>query len=359
MSWADRVLTEAVEAAATTGDRRLAAHALVQRGFLRLFTEADVDAEELIDVAERSIAVFEELRDELGPRPRLAAESSGALPRAPGGAVCGGSERALVHARRAGDRFEEQEIVEWLVIALLLGPAPAAERPPSVRRLLARSAQPAAAGGDPCCSALARSHARAHRRGPELIARARETIGVSWASGSGSLVLARLHVRLAGRSGRGGARAPTRPTTRSKDRREEPLLHDRARPLACCSTRRADTTRPNSSRTNAKTRRVRTMSTPRSAGGRSGRRSSRSGASTRRPSSSRGRPSPTPRRSDFLLAHAEAMADLAEVLELGGRRTEAIDALRGALELDERKGNLLAAERTRSRLADLLAQQAE
>ena len=31
-------LTEAVEAAATTGDRRLAAHALVQRGFLRLFT---------------------------------------------------------------------------------------------------------------------------------------------------------------------------------------------------------------------------------------------------------------------------------------------------------------------------------
>ncbi len=35
------------------------------------------------------------------------------------------SERALVHARQAGDRFEEREIVEWLVIALLLGPAPA------------------------------------------------------------------------------------------------------------------------------------------------------------------------------------------------------------------------------------------
>jgi tetratricopeptide (TPR) repeat protein len=30
-----------------------------------------------------------------------------------------------VHARRARDRFEEREIVEWLVIALLLGPAPA------------------------------------------------------------------------------------------------------------------------------------------------------------------------------------------------------------------------------------------
>ena len=66
MSWADRVLTEAVEAAATTGDRRLAAHALVQRGLLRLFTESEVTPSELIDSAERSIAVFEELGDELG-----------------------------------------------------------------------------------------------------------------------------------------------------------------------------------------------------------------------------------------------------------------------------------------------------
>ena len=39
LSWADRVLTEAIEAAATSGDRALAAHALVQRGFLRLFTD--------------------------------------------------------------------------------------------------------------------------------------------------------------------------------------------------------------------------------------------------------------------------------------------------------------------------------
>ena len=52
MGWADRVLTEAVEAAATTGDRGLAAHALVQRGLLRLFTESEVTPEELIDTAD-------------------------------------------------------------------------------------------------------------------------------------------------------------------------------------------------------------------------------------------------------------------------------------------------------------------
>ena len=79
------------------------------------------------------------------------------------------------------------------------------------------------------------------------------------------------------------------------------------------------------------------------------------GADTRPRRSSHGKPLPTPRESDFLLAHAEAMADLAEVLELGGKRGEAIDALRRALELDERKGNLLAADRARARLAVLSA----
>ena len=99
MTWADRVLTEAVEAAATTGDRLLAAHALVQRGLLRLFTETGVTADELIDVAERSIAVFEELRDELGLARAWRLEGPGSLPRAPRGRV----RRGL----RAGARARE------------------------------------------------------------------------------------------------------------------------------------------------------------------------------------------------------------------------------------------------------------
>ncbi len=45
---------------------RLAAHALVQRGFLRLFTDAEVTPRELFDVSERAVAVFESLGDELG-----------------------------------------------------------------------------------------------------------------------------------------------------------------------------------------------------------------------------------------------------------------------------------------------------
>ena len=136
LSWADRVLTEAVEAAATTGDRRLAAHALVQRGFLRLFTEADVTPEELLGVAERSIRVFDEFGDQLGLARawRLVAQAH-YLDRHL--ALCAeASERALEQVRLAGDRFEEREITEWLVIALFLGPAPAEEAARRCRRLL-------------------------------------------------------------------------------------------------------------------------------------------------------------------------------------------------------------------------------
>ena len=134
--WADRVLTEAVEAAATTGDRRLAAHALVQRGLLRLFTEPQVTADELIDTADRSIAVFEEHGDELGLARawRLKAQAHYLARR--GGACADASEQAFKHVRQTDDRFEEQEIVEWLVIALMLGPTPVTEATERCKRLL-------------------------------------------------------------------------------------------------------------------------------------------------------------------------------------------------------------------------------
>src|SRR5262249_26201074 len=46
------------------------------------------------------------------------------------------SWQALSHARRAGDRFELREIEEWLVIALVWGPTPAADAAHRCRTLL-------------------------------------------------------------------------------------------------------------------------------------------------------------------------------------------------------------------------------
>ncbi len=139
MTWADRVLTEAVEAAATTGDRGLAAHALVQRGFLRLFTERDVTSEELVQTAERAISVFSESGDELGLARswRLIAQAN-YLGRSAGSSEQA-FEQALRHARRARDVFEEQETIQWLAVVLFLGPRYAAEAAAICEQLLEQS----------------------------------------------------------------------------------------------------------------------------------------------------------------------------------------------------------------------------
>ena len=57
--------------------------------------------------------------------------------------------------------------------------------------------------------------------------------------------------------------------------------------------------------------------------------------------------------TDFLNGQADANADLAEVLELAGRRDGAATALERALALYKRKGNTVSAQRTRAKLTEL------
>ena len=152
LSWADRVLTGAIEAAATTGDRRLAAHAVVQRGLLRLFTEWDVEPDELIDAAERSADAFEELDDELGQARAWRLKAQSHYLARHGAACAAASERALELSRRAGDRFEERENLEWLAIALVHAGRRGcgslrARAPQRVGRAARRGAGPVGRGG--------------------------------------------------------------------------------------------------------------------------------------------------------------------------------------------------------------------
>ena len=53
------------------------------------------------------------------------------------------------------------------------------------------------------------------------------------------------------------------------------------------------------------------------------------------------------KRTDSVVAQAETLVDLAEVLRLAGRRKEADDVLEGAVELFEAKGNVAAVEALR------------
>jgi ATP/maltotriose-dependent transcriptional regulator MalT len=80
-----------------------------------------------VAIAEEAIRPFRAAGDDLGLARawRLIAQARYLARRA--GECVEASELALTHARRAGDRFEIKEIVEWLVVALALGPTPAAE----------------------------------------------------------------------------------------------------------------------------------------------------------------------------------------------------------------------------------------
>jgi class 3 adenylate cyclase/tetratricopeptide (TPR) repeat protein len=174
LGWADTVLKDAV----AVGDERLKAHAHVQGGLLRLFTGPDVTAGELLEVAEPAIDVFERLGDDLGlARAWRLAEQANYLARRAGPST-DAAERGLVHARRAGDRFEEREIAQFLLIAMILGPAAA----PEAARRCEQLHQDAA--GDPflevnALGALAYFVAIQGRTGEarELLARGRADMG--------------------------------------------------------------------------------------------------------------------------------------------------------------------------------------
>ena len=59
--------------------------------------------------------------------------------------------------------------------------------------------------------------------------------------------------------------------------------------------------------------------------------------------------------TDLLNVHADAYSDLADILSLAGKTREAAAALEEALERYARKGNLVMADRTRTRLVDVQA----
>jgi DNA-binding SARP family transcriptional activator/class 3 adenylate cyclase len=353
LSWADRVLTEAIEAAATTGDRRLAAHALVQRGLLRLFTEREVTPEELIASAERANAVFEELGDELGQARawRLKAQAHYLARRA--GPSADASERALAHVRLTGDRFEEREIVEWLCIALFLGPAPAAEAAARCERLCEESAgrplvQATVLAGQALLVAMQGDTDEAERlktRSRAIMTDLGEWTWIIWiASFWWAFSSLRADDPAAGeRELRPGYEALRKLDSQSHF---SALAHALAN--AVCAQGRYE-------EAELLTYECEKASRPNDVHSQILWRSTRAKALAHR-----GLLEPAEElaheavefaaKSDFHPAHADALMDLAEVLSLAGKADAAATAVEDAIRFYELKGNKLAAARARSRL---------
>ena len=352
MTWAERLLTEAVEAAATSGDRRLAAHALVQRGLLRLFTVAEVTPEELLDAADRSIAVFADSSDELGLARawRLKAQAHYLARRA--GRCAEASERALEHSQRAGDRFEEREIIEWLLLALQLGPTPAAEAAQRCERLLVETAgdtalQAQITGASAWLVAMLGQTSAAE----ELVMRSREIMAnadewswpVSFSCGYHYLwqrdpIAAELQLRPGYETLKqlGGSHF----SSFSHLLAHAVYLQGRHAEAEQLTRECEEASRPNDVLSHILWRSTRAKVLARRGEHGAAEHLARDAVAFAS-------------ESDFTLAHAESLMDLAEVLELGSRQDEAVVPLRQAILLCEEKGSLPAVELARSRVEEL------
>jgi class 3 adenylate cyclase/tetratricopeptide (TPR) repeat protein len=124
---ADEVFSEAAEAAAASGDRRLAWLARTHLGHLRGHKDPQTDWTKLLEETQHAIEVFEESADDAGLAKAwtlVADIQNGLANRAESGKA---AARAVDHARRAGDRLQESNSARLLVASLVFGPTPVRE----------------------------------------------------------------------------------------------------------------------------------------------------------------------------------------------------------------------------------------
>jgi tetratricopeptide (TPR) repeat protein len=135
------VLTEAIKASGAAQDRRLELHALLERGFLRALTDPEKGVQELRRVTERAIPELEALGDDLGLAKawrrigdmHWMTNQWNELERA--------LERARGHAERAGDLREAAGALMRVPMALYYGPTHVPEAIHRAEEILARAQQ--------------------------------------------------------------------------------------------------------------------------------------------------------------------------------------------------------------------------
>ena len=120
---AGAVFADALRRSEAAGDDRLRAHAVM----LRWLSLGDGDFADLGPEAERALEVFESAGDERGMSRALRAMADVDYRAGRIGARDRAMERALVHARRAGDEREQSEIYGTLSVDLNQGSTPALE----------------------------------------------------------------------------------------------------------------------------------------------------------------------------------------------------------------------------------------
>lgn len=311
--------------------------------------------EELLDVARRAADVFAELDDRLGLARACRLEAQAHYLARRGGACTEASERALTHALAAGDIFEQREILEWLAIALFVGPTPAEDAVHQCEQLLGRTR------GDPVSQVhilgahayllamLERADEAAEQlaRGHALMEQLGEWIWVdTWHKAAIHLWEGRASV----------AEDEIRPAYEALKRLgERSHFSTMAHALAAAAYMQG-----RYDEAEQLTHECEAVSGPNDVYSGIIWRSTRAKVLARHGRQAEANALAAEAVSlafagDFYVGTAEALMDLSEVHELAGHAEAAADAIEQALEFHALKGNLLAARRARRRLAELRA----
>lgn len=124
---ANALLSHADRAATAAGDRVLAARARTAWLPAQLRLASGRRADDALRVAEEALSVFSEAGDELGLAEAWRGIGDVHWMASRWQSRADALERALLHARRAGDRREEADVMASLGLSLLFGPVPASE----------------------------------------------------------------------------------------------------------------------------------------------------------------------------------------------------------------------------------------
>jgi DNA-binding SARP family transcriptional activator len=132
---ADRILEEAIERASAGNDPRLEARARVEQQFLWLQAEAGKGIERARRVTDTALGILGEHGDDLGLCRTWCLRAKIAWTEGLVAAADEAWRRAAEHARRAGDERELFEILCWRASAAVWGPTPVAEAIGRCRKL--------------------------------------------------------------------------------------------------------------------------------------------------------------------------------------------------------------------------------
>jgi class 3 adenylate cyclase/tetratricopeptide (TPR) repeat protein len=120
---AESVLSEAVERGQAAGERAVVANAALALSDIR-FHRTKIGREEIVLEVESAIRVFGEYGDDAGLARTLNLRGKLRFWSGEAAAALDDLERAAEHARDAGDRYEEAEILQYVAAATLFGPTP-------------------------------------------------------------------------------------------------------------------------------------------------------------------------------------------------------------------------------------------